>query len=74
MLYNNSGFLYNYGMKIEKGNTMRGSIRTFGGLFIVMGAVGTLDFDPKASVLGMMLLAAVGLLLCWSGTRAMGGK
>ena len=41
-------------------------IRFMTGLFVVMGAVGTLDFDPTASLLNYTLLAFAGLaLMAW---------
>jgi hypothetical protein len=58
-------------MKVEKDYIMRGSIRAFIGFFIVYGAVGTLDFDPSASLLQMSALAVVGLALMVSGVFAM---
>lgn len=53
---------------------MRGSIRICIGFFLVFGAVGTLDIEPSASVLGMVLLAFAGLAILWSGVDAMKGK
>jgi hypothetical protein len=50
---------------------MRGSIRTFVGLFIVFGAVGGLD-TGSATLLQGTLLAVVGLGLMLSGVNAMG--
>jgi hypothetical protein len=52
---------------------MRGSIRAIVGFFIVFGAVGGLEHDPSSSVLLGVSLAAVGLLLMYSGVRAMNG-
>ena len=49
---------------------MRGSIRTFVGLFLVWGAVGGLDL-PENSLLACSALALVGLLICFSGVVAM---
>lgn len=53
---------------------MQGSIRVFIGFMIVFGAVGTLDFDPTASVLLQGVLAVVGLGLMASGARALNRK
>jgi hypothetical protein len=50
---------------------MKGSIRAFVGFFIVFGAVGSLDADPSASVLLQVSVAVFGLLLMYSGVRAM---
>ena len=52
---------------------MRGSIRAIVGFFIVFGAVGSLDADPSSSLLLATSLAVVGLLLMYSGVRAMNG-
>lgn len=53
---------------------MRGSIRICIGFFLVFGAVGTLDIEPNASVLAMVLLACAGLAILWSGVAAMKGN
>ena len=50
---------------------MRGSIRAIVGFFIVFGAVGGMEHDPSSSILLGVSLAAVGLLLMYSGVRAM---
>ena len=50
---------------------MKGSIRAIVGFFIVFGAVGGLDADPSSSVLLATSAAVVGLLLMYSGVRAM---
>lgn len=50
---------------------MRGSIRVFAGLLVAMGAVGTLEFDPNASVLIQVAIAAIGLAVMASGVAAM---
>ncbi len=52
---------------------MKGSIRAFIGFMLAFGAVGTLDFDPSASLLLQTSLAVVGLLVMYSGIRAMNG-
>lgn len=74
MLYINSFFLYNSLMMIDKGNYMKGSIRALVGFFIVFGAVGTLDYDPSASILVQGGIALLGLAIMYSGVRAMNGK
>lgn len=53
---------------------MTGSIRAFVGFMMVFGAVGTLDFDPTASLLLQGALAAVGLVIMASGVAAMNRK
>jgi hypothetical protein len=50
---------------------MKGSIRAFVGFFIVFGAVGGMDADPSSSLLLGVSLAVLGLLLMYSGVRAM---
>lgn len=50
---------------------MRGSIRLGIGFLMVFGAVGTLDADPTASLLSVLMLATFGLLLMLSGVNAM---
>mgnify|MGYP003351865660 CR=1 FL=1 len=70
MLYNNSGFLYNYTMTIEKGIEMRGSIRMFIGFFLLWGAAGALDF-PENSLLTCVSIAVLGALIGLSGVNAM---
>lgn len=60
-------------MMNEKGFAMKGSIRAFIGFMVVFGAVGTLDYDPTASVLTQTLVAVVGLAIMYSGVRAMNG-
>jgi hypothetical protein len=52
---------------------MKGSIRAGIGFLIVFGAVGGLDADPSNSVLLATSAAVVGLLLMYSGVRAMNG-
>lgn len=49
---------------------MKGSIRIIAGLLVVFGAVGTLDYDPSASVLMQTLIAIVGLVILASGAAA----
>jgi hypothetical protein len=50
---------------------MRGSIRAIVGFFIMYGAVGSMDYDPSASVLLATLLALCGAGIMYSGVRAM---
>ena len=50
---------------------MKGSIRIIVGLLVAMGAVGTLEFDPNASVLIQVAIAAIGLATMWSGVVSM---
>jgi hypothetical protein len=58
-------------MMIKKEFEMKGSIRAAIGFLIVFGAVGTLDADPSSSVLVQTGIAIVGLLVMYSGVRAM---
>jgi hypothetical protein len=67
----NSAFLpYNGTKMIKKELGMKGSIRIVVGLLITMGAVGTLEIDPNASVLLQVALAVVGLAIMYSGVAA----
>lgn len=50
---------------------MKGSIRFILGLVLVLGAVGTTDADPNASILVQSLIGVVGLLVMASGTAAL---
>lgn len=52
---------------------MKGSIRFLVGFLVVFGAVGTLDFDPSANVLVQTGIAIVGIVIMYSGVRAMKG-
>ena len=52
---------------------MRGSIRAFVGLFIVFGAVGGMDNAVDGDLLLVTSVAVLGLLLMYSGVRAMNG-
>ena len=46
---------------------MPGTIRFIIGLFLVLGAVGTIDVDPNASFIAVSMLAIVGLtMMAWS--------
>ena len=51
---------------------MKGSIRFFGGLLIVLGTVGTMDYDPNADLFASFLIGAMGLVLMNSGAKALG--
>jgi len=50
---------------------MKGSIRIIVGLLVAMGAVGTLEFDPNASVLLQVAIATIGLAIMYSGVVSM---
>ena len=50
---------------------MQGSIRMAVGFLVAFGAVGTLEINPEASVLVQMAIAAVGLVVAYSGIQAM---
>ena len=50
---------------------MQGSIRMAVGFLVAFGAVGTLEINPEASVLLQMAIAAVGLVVAYSGVQAM---
>ena len=50
---------------------MKGSIRAIVGFLCVFGAVGGLDADPSASIPVQVSLAVLGLLIMYSGVRAM---
>lgn len=49
---------------------MKGSIRIVLGFLVTFGAVGTLDYDPNASVLVQTALALAGLAVLQSGVKA----
>ena len=49
---------------------MKGSIRIIAGLLIALGAVGTLEIEPSASVLVQSAIAVVGLAVMYSGVNA----
>jgi divalent metal cation (Fe/Co/Zn/Cd) transporter len=53
---------------------MTGSIRAFVGFLIAFGAVGQSDFDPSTPVLQTIVVAVIGLLIMYSGARAMKGS
>lgn len=50
---------------------MRGSIRTFVGLFVLMGVAGGLDTATDAQLLPLVVIGALAGLLMYSGVRAM---
>ena len=50
---------------------MKGSIRAGVGLLIVYGAVGTMDYDPSASIIVSCIVAVLGILCMYSGVRVM---
>lgn len=49
---------------------MQGSIRFFVGLLVVLGAVGSIETAPDSQLLGHVLLAGLGLLVMYSGSKA----
>lgn len=55
-------------------NGNKGTIRVIIGFLITLGAVGTLDSDPQASVLIQVGIALVGLAIVASGVKAMNNK
>jgi hypothetical protein len=72
MALDNSAFLpYNGTKMIKKELQMKGSIRIVVGLLTALGAVGTLEFDPNASVLLQVAIASVGLAIMASGVASM---
>lgn len=52
---------------------MKGSIRALVGFIVALGAMGTLEIEPQASVMLQTAIAAVGLFVMYSGVRAMKG-
>lgn len=50
---------------------MKGTIRIAVGFLITFGAVGTLDYDPTASVVTQGLMAMIGVAILFSGIQAM---
>ena len=50
---------------------MKGSIRIIVGFLIALGAVGTLEVAPNASVLLQAALALIGLVIMASGVASM---
>jgi hypothetical protein len=56
---------------MNKEQAMKGSIRVVLGMLIVFGAVGTMDVDPEANLVVQTALAVVGLIIAFSGVRAM---
>lgn len=53
---------------------MKGSIRFIAGLLVTAGSVGTLDVNPDASLVTVLILASFGLILMYSGTNALKGN
>ena len=53
---------------------MKGSIRFIAGLLVVYAAAGTLDTATDAQLAPVMLVAAVGIALMYSGVRAINGR
>lgn len=53
---------------------MKGSIRLAVGFMLVFGAVGGMEHNPEASLLTLISLAVVGLLIMFSGTKAMNNE
>ena len=50
---------------------MRGSIRTFVGLFVLMGVAGGLDTATDAQLLPLVVIGALAGALAYSGVTAM---
>jgi uncharacterized membrane protein len=50
---------------------MRGSIRTFVGLLILMMVGGSVDFATDSQLVVLVVIAAFGAALAYSGVRAM---
>lgn len=50
---------------------MRGSIRTFVGLFVLMGVAGGLDTATDAQLVALVVIGALAGALAYSGVRAM---
>jgi hypothetical protein len=58
-------------MLIERGFVMRGSIRTFLGLVLVLGAAGGLDTASDSELVYCVLVAFVGVVMMATGVSAM---
>jgi hypothetical protein len=58
----------------EKEMIMRGSIRMFVGLIVVMGAGGGMDNATDAQLLPVLAIALTGLAIMYSGVSAMKGS
>jgi hypothetical protein len=54
-----------------EGNIMRGAIRMTVGFLITMGAIGTIDADPSASLVFTTLVAFLGVAIMAWGVAAM---
>ena len=50
---------------------MRGSIRTFVGLFVLMGVAGGLDTATDAQLVALVVIGALAAALAYSGVTAM---
>jgi hypothetical protein len=61
-------------MMIEKEMIMKGSIRAILGLLVVFGAAGGLDTATDAQLPTVLVIAAVGLFIVYSGVTAMKGS
>jgi hypothetical protein len=70
-LDNSSALPYNGTKMIKKELGMKGSIRIVVGLLVALGAVGTLEVEPNASVLLQAALALIGLVIMASGVASM---
>ena len=70
-LDNSASLPYNGTKMIKKELGMKGSIRIIVGLLIALGAVGTLEFDPNASVLFQAFIAFIGLAIMAWGVSSM---
>ena len=53
---------------------MKGSIRLGIGFMFVFGAMGGMEHNPETSLLVLIPMACVGLLLMFSGVRAMNNE
>jgi len=63
--------MHNYFIVIRKGNEMRGTLRTLIGFVIVFGAVGGIDNSTDSELLLLVGIASAGMLLMFSGVKAM---
>lgn len=50
---------------------MRGSIRTFGGLLMLVGCAGGFDNATDAQLFPLVVIAAIAALVAYSGVTAM---
>ena len=51
---------------------MKGSIRTFIGFLLVFGSVGGMDNSTDPQLLVLLTISVLGLLMMYSGVRALG--